>query len=95
MKGFVVWADGRSCVGAGGAGRVVGVGEEVVVKGVRVAQGDLVVLDGEGGVCIPREDVGEVMRRLQRWLEGEAKIGRTVEEGGEMGPAVKMYRAKF
>jgi 4-hydroxy-4-methyl-2-oxoglutarate aldolase len=44
----------------------------VVVGGARISPGDMIVLDSDGGVCIPREKIGSVLKAAESRLEREA-----------------------
>jgi 4-hydroxy-4-methyl-2-oxoglutarate aldolase len=46
----------------------------VTVGGTRIAPGDIVVLDGDGGVCIKRERAAEVLNAAEARGEREARL---------------------
>lgn len=53
----------------------------VTVGGARIAPGDIVVLDADGGVCIQRERVGEVLAAAQARREREARLREQLAAG--------------
>jgi 4-hydroxy-4-methyl-2-oxoglutarate aldolase len=55
----------------------------VTVGGTRIAPGDVVVLDADGGVCIKRERVADVLKAAEDRAEREARL-RDKLAAGEM-----------
>lgn len=72
-QGFPVWA--RAVTPAGpwknGPGTV---GKAVAIGGVVVHPGDIVVGDGDGVVCVPRDDAERVLAELERVVEFERQM---------------------
>jgi 4-hydroxy-4-methyl-2-oxoglutarate aldolase len=75
--GLPIWA--RYVRVCGAEKRTPGtIGEPVVVGGAEIRQGDIVVLDADGAVVVPRERVDEVLAaardRAEREVEKRAKL---------------------
>ena len=72
-QGFPVWA--RAVTPAGpwknGPGTV---GKAVAIGGVVIHPGDIVVADGDGIVCVPRDDAERLLSELERVVEFEQQM---------------------
>ncbi|HET6623332.1 MAG TPA: 4-carboxy-4-hydroxy-2-oxoadipate aldolase/oxaloacetate decarboxylase [Gaiellaceae bacterium] len=80
--GLPVWARHVRVSGAGK--RVPGtIGEPVEVGGATIRQGDVVVLDADGAVVVPRERVEGVLAAARERAERE-RVKRTKLEAGEL-----------
>ena len=79
--GLPVWARHVRVSGAGK--RVPGtIGEPVEVGGATIRQGDVVVLDADGAVVVPRERVEEVLAAARERAERERVKRAKLEAGG-------------
>ena len=80
--GLPVWARHIRVSGAGK--RVPGtIGEPVEVGGATIRQGDVVVLDADGAVVVPRERVEDVLAAARERAERE-RVKRAKLEAGEL-----------
>ena len=80
--GLPVWASHVRVLGA--AKRVPGaIGDQVEVGGAAIRQGDVVVLDADGAVVVPRERVDEVLAAARERTERE-RVKRAKLEAGEL-----------
>lgn len=72
-QGFPVWARAVSPAGPwkNGPGTV---GKAVAIGGVVIHPGDIVVGDGDGIVCVPRDDAERVLSELERVVEFEQQM---------------------
>lgn len=72
-------------------GAVAGYGEvnvPVQCAGVPVSPGDLVAIDGNGVVVVPRHEAGAVLARAQRLLETEQAVQARLKAGATIGELV-------
>ncbi|MBC9072901.1 RraA family protein [Thauera sp. CAU 1555] len=72
-------------------GAVAGYGEvnvPVQCAGVPVSPGDLVAIDGNGVVVVPRPEAGAVLARAQRLLETEQAVQARLKAGATIGELV-------
>jgi regulator of RNase E activity RraA len=72
-------------------GAVAGYGEvnvPVQCAGVPVSPGDLVAIDGNGVVVVPRPESGAVLARAQRLLETEQAVQARLKAGATIGELV-------
>jgi 4-hydroxy-4-methyl-2-oxoglutarate aldolase len=57
------------------------INEPVVVGGATIAPGDIVVLDADGAVVVPRQNVAQVLAAAQARQEREANLRKELEAG--------------
>ncbi len=68
----------------------------VVCDGVLVQPGDLVMADGDGVVCVPRREAGEVVEAALARMRKEEEMARAVERGEavwDLGGSAASYAA--
>ena len=68
----------------------------MVCDGVLVQPGDLVMADGDGVVCVPRRDAGEVVEAALARMRKEEEMARAVERGEavwDLGGSAASYAA--
>jgi 4-hydroxy-4-methyl-2-oxoglutarate aldolase len=53
----------------------------VVCEGVEVRPGDLIVADGDGVICVPREDAARVVAQAQAKMRKEDEVAAAVRSG--------------
>lgn len=58
-----------------------GLNVDVTVGGTSISTGDIVVLDGDGGVCVKRERLGEVLEAAEARLAREANLREKLLSG--------------
>ena len=90
--GFPVFARGVSVHGSGGYTVPASVGAPIHCGGVAVRQGDVILGDVNGVVAIPRERLGEVIRKMEELARIEEKIISALERGARIGEAFAKYR---
>jgi len=56
----------------------------VVCEGVEVRPGDLIVADGDGVICVPRDDAAQVIAASQTKMRREDEAAEKVRAGGAM-----------
>jgi regulator of RNase E activity RraA len=82
--GLPVWCNGVAAPPSVGGLTFVGWGEPIACGGVAVYPNDVVVVDEDGAVLIPRNLVEEVtaaaveQERLETWIMGEVETGRAL-----------------
>jgi regulator of RNase E activity RraA len=82
--GLPVWCNGVAAPPSVGGLTFVGWGEPIACGGVAVYPNDVVVVDEDGAVLIPRNLVEEVaaaateQERLEAWIMGEVETGRAL-----------------
>ncbi len=54
---------------------------DVSVGGAQISPSDIVVLDADGGVCVKKERVGEVLQASEARFEKEARLREKLEAG--------------
>lgn len=64
-------------------------GETVVISGITVSQGDLIVGDDTGIVCIPRPRLAEVLERAKRILIVDRDVEARLRRGETFSAAAK------
>ncbi|MCL4799850.1 MAG: RraA family protein [Burkholderiales bacterium] len=72
--------------------KVEAIGVPVVVDGVRVAPGDLVVADGTGVVCLPRERAAAIVARAEALARDDAAAIADLEAGLTLIEAMAKYK---
>lgn len=53
----------------------------VVCEGVNVKPGDLIVADGDGVICVPRDDAARVVTAAQAKMKREDEVAQKVRDG--------------
>jgi 4-hydroxy-4-methyl-2-oxoglutarate aldolase len=53
----------------------------ITVGGTRISPGDIIVLDADGGVCIPREQVDSVIKAAEARFERETRLREKLVAG--------------
>jgi len=53
----------------------------ISVGGAQISPSDIVVLDADGGVCVKRERIGEVLQASEARFEKEARLREKLEAG--------------
>jgi 4-hydroxy-4-methyl-2-oxoglutarate aldolase len=82
-------------------GAIAGYGDvnvSVQCAGVAVAPGDIVVVDGNGVVVVPRTEAAVILQKAQRLLETEHLLQEKIKAGATIGELVnidEIFRAAF
>ena len=66
--------------------------------GVPVSPGDIVVVDGNGVVVVPRAEAKEILEKARRLLETEHLLQEKIKAGATIGELIKVdevFRATF
>ena len=66
----------------------------VVCEGVEVRPGDLIVADGDGVICVPRDDAARVVAAAQAKMRKEDEVAEKVRAGAavwDLSGAAKIY----
>ena len=89
--GFAVFA--RHMVPTTGRTRlkVAAIDEAVTVDGVRVAPGDLIVADGTGVVCLPRERARDIAARAEALQRDDERAMAEIRGGLGFSEAMKKF----
>jgi regulator of RNase E activity RraA len=72
--------------------RVSSVNESIVVNGINVSPGDVIVGDVNGVVCIPQQQVGEVVKVAQSISGCDEKCRVDVANGMTLREAFAKHR---
>lgn len=72
--------------------KVESIGETVVCGGVRVRQGDVIVADGTGVVCIPAEAAEEVLRQAAAAAEDDRRAMSEMDGGLTFREALARFK---
>ncbi len=72
--------------------RIEAINEPVDIDGVRVEPGDIVVADGTGAVCLPRERAEEVTLLAEQFALDDAAATRDIRDGMSFTQAMAKYR---
>ncbi|KAJ3283836.1 hypothetical protein HK104_010197 [Borealophlyctis nickersoniae] len=96
---YPVFASGRSTMGANPQLRIKSVGEAVVVSEgkpweVTVREGDVIVADAEGVVCVPKERVDELVGVCEQLVEIDGRCMEDLKNGRPIGETFKEHRGK-
>jgi regulator of RNase E activity RraA len=88
---FPVFA--RHLVPTTGRGRlkVEAIGEPVEVDGVAVAPGDIIVADGTGAVCLPRDVAGEIVTHAEALQRDDEAAVAEIQRGLGFSEAMKKF----
>ncbi len=88
---FPVFA--RHLVPTTGRGRlkVEAIGEAVTVDGVAVAAGDIVVADGTGAVCLPRDRAEAIVARAEALQRDDEAAVAAIQRGLGFSEAMKKF----
>ena len=88
---FPVFA--RHLVPTTGRGRlkVEAIGEPVEVDGVAVAPGDIIVADGTGAVCLPRDVAGEIITHAEALQRDDEAAVAEIQRGLGFSEAMKKF----
>jgi regulator of RNase E activity RraA len=78
---FPIWHTGWGVMDSQGCMRVSSSQSFCLVNGHTVEQGDLIIGDGNGAICIPKALSGQVLERAEGICEIETKILRDVRDG--------------
>lgn len=82
-------------------GAIAGYGEvnvPIQCAGVAVSPGDIVVIDGNGVVVVPRTEAAGILQKAQRLLETEHLLQEKIKAGATIGELVKVdeiFRTAF
>jgi len=82
-------------------GAVAGYGDvnvSIQCAGVVVSPGDIVVIDGNGVVVVPRAEAAEILRKAQRLLKTEHILQEKIKAGATIGELVnidEVFNAAF
>lgn len=82
-------------------GAIAGYGEvnvPIQCAGVAVSPGDIVVIDGNGVVVVPRTEAAGILQKAQRLLETEHLLQEKIKAGATIGELVKIdeiFRTAF
>lgn len=71
--------------------KVAAIGEAVTVDGVRVAPGDLIVADGTGVVCLPRERAHDITARAEALQRDDERAMAEIRGGLGFSEAMKKF----
>lgn len=74
-------------------GAVIGYGEVNVTiqcAGVSVSPGDVIVVDGNGVVVVPKADTAQILQKAQRLLQTEHLVQEKIKAGATIGELVKV-----
>ncbi len=72
--------------------RVVEIGGTVTISGQRVATGDVIVADGTGIVCIPRDKAEQVLEIAERLAADDAQAMEEIAAGLTFTEAMTKFR---
>jgi len=79
--GFSVFAAYRSPLDIRGRGEVIGFGEPVVCRGVRISPGDLILGDANGVVAVPAEAALDVLALCEERITKEVATEEELKQG--------------
>ena len=71
--------------------KVAAIGEAVTVDGVRVAPGDVIVADGTGVVCLPRERALDITARAEALQRDDERAVAEIRGGLGFSEAMKKF----
>jgi 4-hydroxy-4-methyl-2-oxoglutarate aldolase len=74
-------------------GAVAGYGDvnvSIQCAGVAVSPGDIVVIDGNGVVVVPRSETAEILKKTQRLLQTEHVLQEKIKAGATIGELVNI-----
>ena len=71
--------------------KVAAIGEAVTLDGVRVAPGDLIVADGTGVVCLPRERALDITTRAEALQHDDERAMAEIRGGLGFSEAMKKF----
>jgi len=74
-------------------GAVTGYGEvnvNIQCAGVSVSPGDVIVVDGNGVVVVPKADAAHILQKAQRLLQTEHLVQEKIKAGATIGELVKV-----
>ena len=71
--------------------KVAAIGEAVTLDGVRVAPGDLIVADGTGVVCLPRERARDITARAEALQRDDERAMAEIRGGLGFSEAMKKF----
>ena len=83
------WARATATVGPAGALEVAGVGGAVDVGGVHVADGDTVLVDEDGVVCLHAAGAADVLRDAQAYADAEDAVAADLLAGVPLRDAIR------
>ena len=82
-------------------GAVAGYGDvnvSIQCAGVAVSPGDIVVIDGNGVVVVPKAEAAEILKKAQQLLKTEHILQEKIEAGATIGELVnidEIFNAAF
>jgi regulator of RNase E activity RraA len=85
------WACATATVGPAGALEVAAIGGTVDVGGVQVADGDTLLVDDDGVVCLHADGAADVLRDAQEYADAEDRVAADLLAGVPLRDA---YRHK-
>jgi 3-hexulose-6-phosphate synthase/6-phospho-3-hexuloisomerase len=68
------------------------IGVPVNISGVKVFNGDWIVGDDDGVVCIPKDKAVEIANRAMGVLEQENRLREEIEEGSTLAKVIELLR---
>ena len=71
--------------------KVEAIGAPVEVDGVAVAAGDIIVADGSGAVCLPRENAEEIVTRAEALQRDDEAAVAEIQKGLTFSEAMKKF----
>ncbi len=72
--------------------RVEAINEPIVVDGVRVEPGDIIVGDGTGVVCLPRESAAKIVSLAEEFAQDDASAMKELKGGLSFSEAMAKYK---
>ncbi len=91
-SGLAIFSFGYSPKDIKGRGRVFGSDIDITVGGVVIRTGDWLFGDADGVVVIPKDAVGEVLRRVQGCVSNEEDIAKRIDRGEKVEQILFHYK---
>lgn len=91
-EGIAVFARNEMTSGAVGLAHVSATGEEVTLGCTTVRQGDLILCDGGGAVCLPAEDAQRWLHQATALAAAEDVVLAKLADGTPLNVAYRMKR---
>ena len=71
--------------------KVISINEPIICAGVRVRQGDIIVGDGTGVLCLPIEDVEKITEEAEKFTADDKKAMQEMKNGLTFREALKKF----
>ena len=71
--------------------KVLSINEPIICAGVRVRQGDIIVGDGTGVLCLPIEDVEKITEEAEKFTADDKKAMQEMKNGLTFREALKKF----